>query len=238
MVARQAVPGTPYPAPMRPLHAAILALSALLPAACVQTGSGERRAHQVADLLVGDFSSAEQARLDPEFREVVLHARRIWSGPSHPQGTGDAVWLYVEQAMAEAQEKPYRQRVYRISELDGVRAGTVRSEVFEFKDGPERFVNCWKDGCAAIEAIGPDALVPREGCAIDLTKDGATGGWTGSTHAQDCVSTLRGASWASSEVVLLPGLLETWDRGFDAAGKQVWGAVKGPYRFVRMGEAK
>jgi len=88
---------------MRPLHAAILALSALLPAACVQTGSGERRAQQVADLLVGDFSSAEQARLDPEFREVVLHARRIWSGPSHPQGTGDAVWLYVEQAMVEAQ---------------------------------------------------------------------------------------------------------------------------------------
>jgi hypothetical protein len=48
------------------------------------------------------------------------------------------------------------------------------------------------------------------------------------------VSTLRGASWESSEVVLLPGVLETWDRGFDAAGQQVWGAVKGPYRFVRL----
>ncbi len=238
MVARQAVPGTSYPAPMRSLHATFLALSALLPAACVQTGPHEHRAQQVADLLVGDFSSGEQSKMDSEFREVVLHARRIWAGPNHPQGAGDAVWLYVEQAMAEAQEKPYRQRVYRIAELGGVRAGTVRSEVFEFKDGPERFVNCWKDGCAAIESIGPDALVPREGCAIDLTKDGATGGWTGSTHAQDCVSTLRGASWASSEVVLLPGLLETWDRGFDAAGTQVWGAVKGPYRFVRMGEAR
>jgi hypothetical protein len=219
---------------MRPIPAAFLTLFALLPVACVQTGPREHRASQVADLLVGDFSSAEQARLDPEFRDVVLHARRIWSGPNHPKGTGDAVWLYVEQAMAEAQEKPYRQRVYRISELGGVRAGTVRSDVLEFKDGAERFVNCWKDGCAAIEAIGPEALSSREGCAIELTKDGATGGWTGSTHEQDCVSTLRGASWASSEVVLLPGLLETWDRGFDASGKQVWGAVKGPYRFVRM----
>ncbi|MBM4111740.1 MAG: hypothetical protein FJ254_10405 [Phycisphaerae bacterium] len=42
----------------------------------------------------------------------------------------------AEQAMAEAEDKPYRQRVYRISELGGVRAGTVRSEDFEFKDGP------------------------------------------------------------------------------------------------------
>lgn len=238
MVARPGPCGTSYRPAMSTIHAAFLALIALACTGCVATGPQPSKAIVVADLLVGDFSSADQAKLDPEFREVVLHARRIWAGPNHPQDTGDAVWLYVEQAMAEAQEKPYRQRVYRISELGGVHAGTVRSEVFEFKDGPERFVNCWKDGCAAIEAIGPDALVPREGCAIDLTKDGATGGWTGSTHAQDCVSTLRGASWASSEVVLLPGLLETWDRGFDAAGQQVWGAVKGPYRFVRMGEAK
>ena len=223
---------------MRPLHAAFLALIALACTACVATGPQPSKAEAVAELLTGDFSSAEQAKLDPEFREVVLHARRIWAGPDHPKGTGDAVWLYVEQAMAEAQDKPYRQRVYRIAELGGVRAGTVRSEVFEFKDGAERFVNCWKDGCAAIESIGPEALTPREGCAIELTRDGATGGWTGSTHAQDCVSTLRGASWASSEVVLLPGLLETWDRGFDAAGKQVWGAVRGPYRFVRMGDVK
>lgn len=222
---------------MSTIHAAFLTLIALACTGCVASGPQPSKAIVVADLLTGDFSSAEQATLDPEFRNVVLHARRIWAGPSHPSGTGDAVWLYVEQAMAEAQDKPYRQRVYRIVELGGVRAGTVRSEVFELRS-PERFVNCWKDACAAIEAIGPDELIAREGCAIELTSDGATGGWTGSTNAQDCVSTLRGASWASSEVVLLPGVLETWDRGFDAAGQQVWGAVKGPYRFVRMGEAK
>jgi hypothetical protein len=27
--------------------------------------------------------------------------------------------------------------------------------------------------------------------------------------------------------------LESWDRGFDAAGVQVWGSEKGPYVFVR-----
>ncbi|MEY2746457.1 MAG: CpeT/CpcT family, partial [Planctomycetota bacterium] len=26
----------------------------------------------------------------------------------------------------------------------------------------------------------------------------------------------------------------SWDRGFDAAGKQVWGSTKGPYLFERL----
>ena len=30
--------------------------------------------------------------------------------------------------------------------------------------------------------------------------------------------------------------LLSWDRGFDAAGKQVWGAEKGPYEFLRVKE--
>jgi hypothetical protein len=34
-------------------------------------------------------------------------------------------------------------------------------------------------------------------------------------------------------VVLTPTGMETWDRGFDAANRQVWGATKGPYRFVK-----
>jgi len=229
MVARQAVPGTPYPAPMRPLHAAILALSALLPAACVQTGSGERRAQQVADLLVGDFSSAEQARLDPEFREVVLHARRIWSGPSHPQGTGDAVWLYVEQAMANALDKPYRQRIYQLVDE---RDGTVLSVVYELPNPADR-IGAWRTP-EVFASDAPEKLVARDGCAIRLERDGS--GWRGSTNGKDCLSSLRGASYATSEVVLLrerPGVrLETWDRGFDANDQQVWGAKKGPYVFL------
>jgi hypothetical protein len=30
-----------------------------------------------------------------------------------------------------------------------------------------------------------------------------------------------------------PEGLTTWDRGFDASGKQVWGSVKGAYEFKR-----
>ena len=37
---------------------------------------------------------------------------------------------------------------------------------------------------------------------------------------------------ATSEVVVSPGRIESWDRGFDAEGAQVWGAEKGAYVFL------
>ena len=71
----------------------------------------------------------------------------------------------------------------------------------------------------------------RPGCAVNLAwRDGA---FVGATHPTACLSTLRGASYATSEVRLTEAGLTSWDRGFDAAGAQVWGAVVGPYQFVR-----
>jgi len=48
---------------------------------------------------------------------------------------------------------------------------------------------------------------------------------------------MRGASYASSEVTLTATELNTWDRGYDAGGAQVWGSTKGPYRFVKESAA-
>jgi hypothetical protein len=41
-----------------------------------------------------------------------------------------------------------------------------------------------------------------------------------------------------SDVTLSAEELVTWDRGYDAAGKQVWGSTKGPYMFKRVRAAK
>ena len=48
-----------------------------------------------------------------------------------------------------------------------------------------------------------------------------------------CESNLRGAKYAASRVTLTEHLLASWDQGFDETGKQVWGAEKGGYRFVK-----
>ena len=34
--------------------------------------------------------------------------------------------------------------------------------------------------------------------------------------------------------VIVAGRFHSWDRGFDASGKQVWGATAGPYEFVKQ----
>jgi hypothetical protein len=47
---------------------------------------------------------------------------------------------------------------------------------------------------------------------------------------------MRGATYATSEVVINKQMLESWDRGWDASGKQMWGATKSGYQFVKQME--
>ncbi len=61
----------------------------------------------------------------------------------------------------------------------------------------------------------------------------AAEGFEGSTVGEGCASSLRGTSYATSEVFVADGVLASWDRGFDPRGRQVWGATAGPYLFLR-----
>lgn len=87
---------------------AIGALATLL-SGCGSTASIDR----LSSVLIGEFSSAEQAQLDPDnYFDIRLNSVQIWAGRD------DGAWLYVEQASAEALDRPYRQRVYRLSKSD------------------------------------------------------------------------------------------------------------------------
>jgi hypothetical protein len=176
---------------------------------------------EAAARLTGSFSSEAQSKVDPEFFDVRLHMAPIWASRT------DGPWLYVEQAMATTLDKPYRQRVYRLLDRGD---GSVESFIYELPNAAER-VGAWRDP-ARFDADTPEALVPRAGCSIVLNRAGDL--WVGSTNERDCESSLRGASYATSEVSLRADGLDSWDRGFDADGKQVWGAKKGPYQFRRV----
>lgn len=173
--------------------------------------------------LTGSFSSAQQAAGDPEYRAITLHTARIWTDRD------DGPWLYVEQAMAERPDRPYRQRVYRLrTEPDG----RVRSDVFTLPGDPLRFAGAWRDH-SLLQSITPDQLTLRDGCAV-LLRIEPDGTFLGGTEGSSCASDLRGATYATSKVRLDSFGLESWDQGFDAQGAQVWGATKGPYRFLRL----
>jgi hypothetical protein len=192
------------------------------PAADARPGLDDPGLLQLLDWMSGAFSSAEQARADSDFLDIRLQMVRIW-----PERR-DAGWLYVEQAVAAQTERPYRQRVYRVSR---VAPDTLESAVFELK-APLRFAGHWRTP-RAFDAITPDSLERREGCAILLHREGE-GAFAGSTRGQACASNHRGAVYATSEVVIRPEGMTSWDRGFDAGGSQVWGAVKGGYVFRKL----
>ena len=213
--------------------AGIAAASLLGLAGCATTDTAdvapadETALQLLTSYLTGSFSSAAQAAEDERFFDIRLETVRIW-----PE-RDDGVWLYVEQAAAPSLDQPYRQRVYRLS-VEG--PGLYRSRVYTFGD-PSRVAGLWRTPAAFEETLSPRELELREGCAIHLTLEqrGVEQVFVGGTNGTDCESSLQGAAYATSEVVLRPDELLTWDRGYDAGGQQVWGAKAGPYRFERVG---
>lgn len=188
---------------------------------------------QLASFMAGSFGSAEQAAADTSYFDIRLRMVPIWPDQA------DGVWFYVEQAVASDEDRPYRQRVYHLTQLS---ATLFESEVFTL-DAPLRFAGEWRKE-HPLENMRPDSLIARDGCSILLRRK-ADDLFGGSTLGRDCPSELRGASYATSEVEIRPDRLVSWDRGFDANGKQVWGAEKGGYIFRkvedwanRLGEAR
>lgn len=174
---------------------------------------------ELVALMQGSFSSREQAQADAEYFDIRLHMLPIW--PDRDDGR----WLYVEQAVAVSQAEPYRQRVYRVSARED---GTIESAVYELTD-PLRFALAWKDP-RKLDALRHEELVRKDGCEV-LLRQAEPGRFVGATGEKTCASDLRGASWATSEVEITADGVRSWDRGFDEAGAQVWGATKGGYSF-------
>jgi CpeT protein len=194
----------------------IFLLLAATPASAV-----EPDAALLASWMTGSFSSAAQAAEDSAYYDIRLEMAPIWTDRD------DAVWLYVEQAVAGMTDRPYRQRVYRVSQAE---SGVFESAVFTLPE-PETQVGAWRDP-EPLKNLAPEDLELREGCTVFLKHDGK-GSFVGGTEGNGCLSGLRGAVYATSEVIVGPGRIESWDRGFDAEGSQVWGAEKGAYVFLR-----
>jgi hypothetical protein len=97
-------------------------------------------------------------------------------------------------------------------------------------------VGAWKLP-GGLGNLTSDSLYLKEGCAVVLRRVSADA-FEGGTVGKTCSSELRGAAYATSEVRLTPDVLVTWDRGYDAAGNQVWGATEGGYFFKKVGSGR
>jgi CpeT protein len=172
--------------------------------------------------LVGTFSSAAQAAADPAYLDIRIHVVPVW-----PQRS-DAHWLYVEQAEASHLDQPNRIRVYRLVQLA---PDLFECQIYRLQS-EARFAGAWRRD-TPLGSVTPDSLLCCAGCSIVLRRN-PDGVFMGSTLGHDGEIDLRGAAYATSEVRIEANRFFICDRGFDADGRQAWGAEKGPYEFLRV----
>lgn len=206
---------------MKQLITLFVAFLLFLGCTSTKKSSDVNEVEQLVSLMTGTFNSANQAKKDSAFYDISLQMYPIW------QERTDAKWLYVEQAVSAAPQRPYRQRVYKV---ERVGSDLYQSVVYTLPN-PKRFIGKWNTP-SSFNIISPDSLSERTGCTVFLRKI-SDNYFRGATKDGTCESSLRGASHATSEVEVFDDKIISWDRGFDKNGKQVWGAVKGGYVFDR-----
>ncbi len=190
--------------------AAAPALAQPLPMTAVQ---------EVANHLTGIMETTAQAEANPNFVAVRMTTCPVVVPSPDP----NTVYLYQEQALVSNLAAPYRQRFLQIAlSDDGQR---VESRTFR-PPQPETLTGLCDD------------VVLRVVYAIDLGDPVCTValrpsplGYVGSTPPAGCPVSLRGATYLTNVIVLHDNGMDTWDRGFDADGIQVWGAQAEPYRY-------
>lgn len=171
-------------------------------------------------LMQGSFNSDIQSQVDSSYYNISLHMYPIWEDKGN--------FLYVEQALTSMQNKPYRQRIYEVKRATD---STFSSAVYNL-NVDSLWIGMWKTP-KAFDSISINDIALKEGCEVILKRI-APNHFMGKTGDDTCVSTMRGASFARSEVEILEDKIMSWDRGFDADGNYVWGAEKGAYIFNKL----
>lgn len=184
------------------------------------TSASDKELDKLTEWLTGDFSSSAQAKADTNYFDISLSMRRIWEDRT------DGVWLYVEQAVTAKKNQPYRQRVYKLNHPS---KDLFTSEIYTISNASE--VIGLQDDPAKKSLLTFDKIEKKDGCTVNLQYE--KGWFVGGTHEKDCPSDLRGASYATTEIKLNKTQLISWDRGYNSADEQVWGATLGGYIFIK-----
>lgn len=192
-------------------------------AACKQkteTPKTDKELDELFALMQGSFNSEAQAKADSTYYNISLHMYPIWEDKGN--------YLYVEQALNSMQNKPYRQRIYEVTrDTDS----TFKSAIYTLKTD-SLWIGKWKTP-KVFDSITPQDIALKQGCEVILKRLGNKH-FKGSTIFKSCESSLRGASFATSEVEITSERVLSWDRGFDSLGNHVWGATKGAYVFDKL----
>ena len=179
----------------------------------------DKNLKELVSIMQGHYSSEAHSIEDKSYYNISLRMTPIWKEKGN--------YLFVEQAMFDKQDKPYRVRVYKVSQ----RGDEFVSEIYTLKNEKD-WIGKWTNP-EVYNQLSETDIELKQGCEVVL-KRVEKNKFSGSTGDKTCPSELRGASFANSIVTVTKDGIVSWDQGFDKDGKQVWGAEKGGYKFVKI----
>ncbi len=186
----------------------------------IDTQKVDTELDELFSLMQGSFNSEKQSISDSTYYNISLHMYPIWEDKGN--------FLYVEQALNVMQNRPYRQRIYEVKRVND----SIFSSSIYTIEADSLWIGKWKTP-KAFDSIRPADVILKQGCEVLLQRMGKNH-FKGKTGDTTCASSLRGASYARSEVEIFENKVLSWDRGFDEKGNYVWGAENGGYIFEKI----
>lgn len=183
----------------------------------------EQQVQEVVSHLDGAMDTSAQASANPKAPNVRITSCKVKvedaATLNRPQE-----FLYQEQALSQKLTQPYRQRFLRIAPSADKRS--VESAVFKPPTPAAWTGLCGKPEAERIVKISD---IGESKCSVFLQRQSKN--YVGDTKTGGCPSDYKGAVRITNHIVLHQAGMDTLDRGFDATGKQVWGAKNDPYQF-------
>jgi CpeT/CpcT family (DUF1001) len=181
---------------------------------------------RLAPLMAGEFDNKPQAIEQPIW---FVHLR-LWYRPL-PMRLDGKVALFAEQANALQTDRPYRQRVAVLQEVEGV----AQVQYWGFKQ-PDRFLGAGANP-GLLAGLSLEDLEELPGCVLTVTEQ--NGKFKAELEpGKRCCFQYDGAT---RQVILgfevSPGRFWSYDRGVDPeTGKGLWGALMGAYEFEKCAD--
>ncbi|HEY9617242.1 MAG TPA: chromophore lyase CpcT/CpeT [Microcoleaceae cyanobacterium] len=186
----------------------------------------------LANYLAGEFDNREQAIAEPTWYVPL----RLWQRPVS-LFANDSLTLFAEQANVITPEYPYRQRLLRLYQAREQDLSSLQVQYYAFND-PEVFKGAGSHP-ELLAKLTDDQIELLPGCRLDvvvetLAPDTYQFKASLPPAAQCCFSYQGEIRQVSLGFVASPGTLLSYDKGVDPeTGQGLWGALMGPYRFVK-----
>lgn len=152
------------------------------------TSNNSAALNELVSIMQGHYSSEKQSIADTDYYNISLRMIPIWKQKGH--------YLFVEQAIFDKQDKPYRVRIYKVSQRS---ANEFISEIYTLKNEKE-WIGKWATP-EVYDQLTESDIELKQGCEVVLKREGKNK-FTGATGDKTCPSELRGASWANSKVTV------------------------------------